>query len=78
MSLNNGHQTKKQRERDELEKLVGTYLASGGEIVRERGGQRVELRCSCCGYVGRLAVALAASSKRHCTRCGSGNVVVAL
>jgi hypothetical protein len=67
---------RKQRESDETARLVAEYLDGGGEISRN-GGQRVELRCSCCGYFGRLAVSLAASSKRHCTRCGSGNVVIA-
>ena len=68
--------TKKAAESFELEKLVAEYLDGGGSINRN-GGQRVELRCSCCGYVGRLAVSLAASQTRHCTRCGSRNVVIA-
>jgi hypothetical protein len=68
--------TRKQAEREELERACAAYLEGGGSINRT-GGQRVELRCSCCGYVGRLAVSLAASSKRHCTRCGSGSIVIA-
>ena len=68
--------TRKDRERAETAALVNAYLDSGREINRN-GSQRVELRCSCCGYVGRLAVSLAVSQQRHCTRCGSGNVVIA-
>jgi hypothetical protein len=68
--------TRKQAESAALEKACAEFLRDGGEINRT-SGQRVELRCSCCGYVGRLAVSLAASQTRHCTRCGSGNVVIA-
>jgi hypothetical protein len=64
--------TKKAAESFELEKLVAEYLDGGGSINRN-GGQRVELRCSCCGYVGRLAVsldealhALRQQKRRHC------------
>jgi hypothetical protein len=69
--------TRKQAARISLEEAVAEYLDRGGEISRGRYSARAELRCSCCGYVGRLVVALAVRQQRHCTRCGSVRVVVA-
>jgi hypothetical protein len=69
--------TRKQAEREELERACAEYLADGGEIVRERG-QRAQVRCGCCNLVRMISVALVIRNRQRCVRCGSSNVSVAL
>jgi hypothetical protein len=67
----------KDRERAEIARLVDEFLDNGGEITRDaRAGQRVELRCECCGRVGMVLLEIALRRK-HCPRCGSDRVVAA-
>jgi hypothetical protein len=76
MSINTGAQwPTKQREREELEKLVATYEQQGGEIGRTRGGKAC-VKCGICGLASMVAVTRVANYKLRCYRCGSENVTV--
>jgi hypothetical protein len=65
MSLNGGT-TNKQRQREELEKLVAEY---DGPITRDRGS-RVQVACSICS-ARRMVGVDQLQFKLHCLRCGA-------